>query len=223
MVHYNWFGGRSTISVVIEMGWEVKNKNRPEDKTNAEEYFEKYGEDYAKSNAIRNIQHKITLRAIELAQWPKGARILDLGCGSGFSMEVLDSKGYKSVGIDISDKMLQFAKESGFDVRKADARELPFEDESFDGILSISMLQWLGKKDVEKVALECYRVLKQGGTGIIQFYPRSEDEMIRVGRAFVKAGFTGEFAIDNPKNARKRKIYLIVRKATKKESEGDKS
>ncbi len=194
------------------MGWKVKNRDRPENKTTAEEYFEKYGEDYAKSNAIRNIQHKITLRAIELAQWPKRAKILDLGCGSGFSMEVLTERGYDVVGVDISDKMLKFAKEAGFNVLKADARELPFEDESFDGVLSISMLQWLGKKDVEKVAKECYRVLKKGGKGVIQFYPRSEDEMVLVGRAFVKAGFTGEFAIDNPKNAKKRKIYLIIEK-----------
>ncbi len=194
------------------MGWEIKNKNRPEDRTSAEEYFERHGEDYAKSNAIRHIQHRITQRAVELADWPKGAKILDLGCGSGFSMEVLKELGYEVLGVDISEKMLGFAKAQGFNVVRADARELPFEDESFDGLLSISMLQWLGKKDVEKVARECYRILKPGGVAVIQFYPRSEDEMVLVGRAFVKAGFTGEFTIDNPKNAKKRKIYLVARK-----------
>ncbi len=193
------------------MGWKVKNK-RPEDETTAEEYFEKFGEAYASSNAIRNIQRKITLRAIELARWSKGAKILDLGCGSGFSMEVLVEKGYKTVGIDISEKMVELAKKAGFEAIKADAKELPFEDESFEGILSISMLQWLKPKDVERVAKECIRVLKPGGKAVIQFYPKSEEEMVKVGKAFVKAGFVGEFAIDNPKNPRKRKIFLVLEK-----------
>ncbi len=193
------------------MGWKVKNK-RPEDETTAEEYFEKFGEAYASSNAIKNIQRKITLRAIELAGWPKGAKILDLGCGSGFSMEVLVEKGYKTVGIDISEKMVELAKKAGYEALKADAKELPFEDESFEGILSISMLQWLRPKDVERVAKECIRVLKPGGKAVIQFYPKSEEEMVKVGKAFVKAGFVGEFAIDNPKNPRKRKIFLVLEK-----------
>ncbi len=197
--------------------WKVKKK-RPEEKTTAKEYFDKYADAYSTSNAIKTIQKRITLRALELIGWKSG-RILDVGCGPGFSMEVLLDNGFNTIGIDLSEKMVKEAKKNGFDALVADMRKLPFEDNSFDGILSISALQWIPRKDLKKVAKEFYRVLTSNGSVVIQFYPKSEKDMIAVGKAFVSAGFDGEFAIDNPKNPRKRKIYLVLKKKTEDHTE----
>ncbi len=194
--------------------WKVKKK-RPEEETTADEYFDKHAEAYSQSNAIKTIQKRITLRALELADWKKNAKILDVGCGPGFSMEVLIEKGFETVGIDLSKKMIEEAKRKKLNVKLADMRDIPFEDESFDGILSISALQWIERKDLKKVAKEFFRVLKPGGSAVIQFYPKSEKDMIAVGKAFVSQGFEGEFAIDNPKNPKKRKIYLVLKKPEK--------
>ena len=61
-----------------------------------------------------NVQREITLRAIELLLLPpdRGASfILDIGCGSGLSGQVLEEQGHVWVGCDVSRDMLQVAKE----------------------------------------------------------------------------------------------------------------
>ena len=42
---------------------------------------------------------------------PKGARVLDLGCGTGTLTEMMSEKGYDMIGIDYSQEMLSIAME----------------------------------------------------------------------------------------------------------------
>lgn len=60
-----------------------------------------------------NVQREITLRAIELLLLPpdQTSFILDIGCGSGLSGQVLEEEGHVWVGCDISRDMLQVARE----------------------------------------------------------------------------------------------------------------
>ena len=67
-------------------------------------------------------------------------------------------------------------------------------------------------KGEEKVAKGCYYILKNGGKIGIQFYPKSEDEMLKTGEIFKKEGFEVEFIIDNPDNPRKMAIYMMGHK-----------
>ena len=50
----------------------------------------------------------MTYRALELLQLPPGETcfLLDIGCGSGLSGEILDEEGYMWVGVDIAPSML---------------------------------------------------------------------------------------------------------------------
>lgn len=50
----------------------------------------------------------MTLRALELLNLPEGDSpfLLDIGCGSGLSGEILDEHGYNWVGVDIAPSML---------------------------------------------------------------------------------------------------------------------
>lgn len=50
----------------------------------------------------------MTYRALELLNLPPNqpALLLDIGCGSGLSGEILDAEGYQWVGVDISPSML---------------------------------------------------------------------------------------------------------------------
>jgi 18S rRNA (guanine1575-N7)-methyltransferase len=60
-----------------------------------------------------NVQREITLRAIELLLLPpdQTSLILDVGCGSGLSGQVLEEEGHVWVGCDVSRDMLQVAHE----------------------------------------------------------------------------------------------------------------
>ena len=69
---------------------------------------------YDSSSRMVGIQREITLRAIELLKLPDdGAKrfLLDIGCGSGLSGQVLSEHGHVWVGCDVSRDMLDVANE----------------------------------------------------------------------------------------------------------------
>jgi 18S rRNA (guanine1575-N7)-methyltransferase len=201
------------------MGWIVKGE-RPEDKFpgEAEKFYSQEGKTYEK-NAIRNIQEKILLRGLSLIQFAPNSKLLDIGCGTGLGMEILKELEFKVEGIDVSQELLAIAKKKKLKVKFGDMRKVPYADASFDGLVSISALQWVtsrqnfeGKADLRNTAAEFFRVLKKGGKALIQFYPKSEEEMMLCGKEFKAADFRVTIQIDNENNARKRRIYLLLSK-----------
>ncbi len=206
---------RNRQKLVLECFREFKVKGeRPEDFFESEEFYEnalKHG----KSSAIKRIQEKITLRAVELLLPLLESRILDVGCGSGFSMRILQELGFEGVlGVDSSKGMVELALKNGFQAQVASMESLPFEKNSFDVIISISALQWISGdlKKLKNASREFYRVLDKRGIAAIQFYPKSSDELKVVAEEFNSAGFQVRIVIDNENNARKRKVFLMLRK-----------
>jgi len=94
---------------------------------------------------------------------PRGARIVDLGCGSGVFSALLHRAGYKTTGADLSPALIERARannpEISFEI--ADVENLPFESESFDGVLLSSIVHHL--PDPSACASEVFRVLVKGG------------------------------------------------------------
>jgi 18S rRNA (guanine1575-N7)-methyltransferase len=76
-------------------------------------YNEKEARKYNSSSRMINVQREITLRAIELLLLPPDQKslVLDVGCGSGLSGQVLEHHGHVWVGCDVSRDMLQVAHE----------------------------------------------------------------------------------------------------------------
>lgn len=98
------------------------------------------------------------------------ARILDLGCGSGRDAKHFFEDGYEVVGIDISQGLLNIAQKKNPDITfiKGSFLQLPFEDNTFDGIWAYASLVHLETtKDVLKALTECRRVLKPNGVMIV--------------------------------------------------------
>jgi len=178
-------------------------------------YTDEEIEKYARCGGMRKAQEKIAYRIIELLESEEKARLLDLGCGIGYTTKVYKDEGYDVVGLDILTKMLKKARENGLNVVEGDMRDLPglFNQKEFDAVVSASALQWLKQReDIIKVSSGIKYVLKDRGKLVIQFYPKSEEEMINTARVFRREGFTGEIIIDNPENPKKRTIYLVMNK-----------
>lgn len=104
------------------------------------------------SSRIIEIQDEMSNRAYELMLLSDDdpLLILDIGCGSGLSGSVLEENGHYWVGIDISQAMLDVAKDREVegDLILGDMGEgMPFKAGSFDGAISISAIQWLCNAD----------------------------------------------------------------------------
>lgn len=129
---------------------------------------------YELSGAYKRIQESMTADALSISDFESDSFILDLGCGTGFSLNVLKQSGFDIIGLDVSFEMLKYAKAKKFKVILGDMNSLPFKDESFDNLISISAIQWASIKDYEKILDEIKRVIKK--EAIIQFYPKEKDE-----------------------------------------------
>jgi len=196
-----------------------KRHNRPEDSFAAGAFYaSNEGDSHRDKNALRNIQGRITIRALELLAISPPARLLDAGCGSGFSSLVAQAAGFGVRGFDLDRKMVASAKANGIDAKVGNLTDIPFGARSFDAAISISALQWLGAGKPPKAAFEEYfkaarefaRVLRPQGRAVIQFYPRDEDEAFSAGKAFRKAGFAVTLQIDSADNPKRRKTYLVL-------------
>lgn len=98
-----------------------------------------------------------------LSGLPAGARVADLGCGSGVFTELLRRAGYKSVGLDISPKLVALGRRKypGLELIEGDAENLPFETASLDGVLLSGLVHHF--PDPRRLAAEVQRVLRPGG------------------------------------------------------------
>jgi SAM-dependent methyltransferase len=104
-----------------------------------------------------------------------GERVLDVGCGTGVLTLALAEHGARAVGIDASEPYLDGARrhrshrEVTYEL--ADARHIPYADDSFDGCVSILALDVI--PEVDQVVREMRRVTRSGGvvaSGVFDFW-----------------------------------------------------
>ncbi len=140
--------------------------------------FEKYYEVFKAYSDIYSDEYRKRIETLEpllMKHMSFKGRVLDLACGAGGFSFLLEDLGFQVVGLDSSEAMLERAKEFARDKRskvefvKGDARELPFEDSSFDYVLFVDSLVHFEPAELNRVFREAARVLKPGGRFIIQF------------------------------------------------------
>ena len=92
-------------------------------------------------------------------------KILDIGCGSGGNLKFLTKFG-RVYGIDNLDVAVDYCRQRGFkNVRLADARSLPFPNQTFDIVSFLDVIEHI--KDDQLAIREAKRVLKTGGLIVI--------------------------------------------------------
>lgn len=107
---------------------------------------------------------------------PENGKFLEIGCGTGrISVGIAKcTENIKLVGIDLSDSMLVVAKDNAsrervnhrVQFKSADAKNLPFEDSSFDAVFCHNMLHHI--EDPLPVFKEMVRVMKADGAFLVR-------------------------------------------------------
>ncbi|KAK6172349.1 hypothetical protein SNE40_016022 [Patella caerulea] len=219
------------ITSVSELGvrdLQGGRNRRPEllgDKLQIYEYDEKRLQ-IPRNNLRADIQKSVVKMALDIAHYGcplrQNSLVLDLGCG--IDVQALYAPYCNSrfvIGMDVAVNWKQMAKDNIpgtlFDVIQSDMKNhFPFRTCVFDTVLSVSALQWLFIRSSAPLLLDVFfrsvsSVLRHGGTGTVQFYPRNTQDVHNV---IAAAGvyFKGALIADYPHPDRGKKLFLSLSK-----------
>jgi 18S rRNA (guanine1575-N7)-methyltransferase len=202
---------------------------RPENKAPPQVFYDsKEARKYIYHTHTVEVQTRLAERALELLDLDPStleqgpALILDLGCGTGLSGDVLSRAGHLWVGLDIAAAMLSVAVERDVDgdlIQLDLGAGLPFQIGCFDGAVSISVLQWLCHADASDqdprkrlftFFMTLYACLRRGARAVFQFYPSHERQVAFIFAQAKRAGFDGGLVVDYPNSTRAKKFYLVL-------------
>ena len=75
--------------------------------------------------------------------FPRKGRLLDIGCGYGHFIDIMQSKGWAASGVEPSERTSAYALSKGLDVNRTVIEETSFPDNSFDAITAFYVLEHL--------------------------------------------------------------------------------
>jgi len=121
--------------------------------------------------------HPRIVRVIRSLQIPPGARVLELGVGTGLSLHAYPAH-CRVTGIDLAPDMLERAEERvrrhgwrHVTLQHGDALDLTFEDSSFDYVMAFHVISVV--PDPQRMLAEARRVCRPGGTIVLINHFRS--------------------------------------------------
>ena len=191
---------------------------------NADLYYnEEEASAYHHNTRVAEIQRRMSERAIELLALPnEKLHLLDIGCGSGLSGELLSELGHTWAGVDLSPSMLKVALAAGCEgeLMVGDIGEgLPFRAGTFDGAISVSTVQWLctafksshqPKTRIKRFFESLFACMRKGTRVVIQLYPEDKHQLDMITMSALRSGFSGGVVVDYPNSTRAKKMFLVL-------------
>lgn len=111
---------------------------------------------------VKNIQHNY------LKYFPAGGTVLDLGCGEGVFIELLNASGRKGIGVDSSERCVKICKSKNLEVAQAGIIErLNDGGKKFDGIFASHVIEHFSASQGLEIVNLASDLLLPGGILII--------------------------------------------------------
>lgn len=143
---------------------------------------------------------------------PQNAKVLDVGCGPGQHVKYLSEKGYDVIGIDLSEKMVEIAKNkvpnTKFEVM--DMKSLTFDNDTFDGIICMYSLIHIPTLDIVPTLKGFSKVLKPKGKLMILAQKGDPDKITQEPLKINELMFVNFFTQERLKSMLRNSLFEIV-------------
>lgn len=107
---------------------------------------------------------RLDFNAMYLSVRP-GAKLLEIGCGSGRQLELLRQLGWQAEGLDLDPAAVKAASARGLTIHAGGLKEQRFPDGSFDAVVSSHVIEHV--HDPVGLLRECGRILRPGGRLVV--------------------------------------------------------
>jgi SAM-dependent methyltransferase len=142
-------------------------------------YEEAYAHDFAPWDQLPVAADVLSLALLPGRERP---RLLDVGCGSGHNLELIEELGFRCWGIDVSSTAIAKTKAKSANPENfvaGSVTRLPWPDASFEVVTDIGCLHCLQSNEVAAYVAEVRRVLAPGGRFLCRSFKPREDKMLR--------------------------------------------
>lgn len=121
-----------------------------------------------------------TMQIEKFVKLLKGKSVLDIGCATGRDTIILHNKGLDIIGVDLSESMINIAKQSypHIDFHVMDLLQLDFNSEMFDGVYCNATFLHIKRKDSKKAFDNIHNILKKGGIFFVSIKGGDTEEVI---------------------------------------------
>ena len=127
--------------------------------SSAKDYESKYYEEAVRS--FMTVRQRRVLELVDALHLPRGARVLDAGCGPGYLVEALGARGFRVWALDAVGAMLESARarltraqpDFPASFKRASIERLPYRNESFDLVVSTGVIEYL---ETDAIALASF-------------------------------------------------------------------
>jgi ubiquinone/menaquinone biosynthesis C-methylase UbiE len=141
----------------------------PTTEANSRTYYDDFSTGYERERGEGGYHRMLDdLELQVLEPFVAGARVLEVGCGTGLILGRLAPRAAGACGVDLSPGMLRTARRRGLSVALGSATQLPFSDNSFDLVCSFKVLAHV--PDIGAALAEITRVTRPGGRMVLEFY-----------------------------------------------------
>jgi SAM-dependent methyltransferase len=133
-------------------------------------HFDSIAEVYDDSLPAHVVEHYLRKRTAYVVEHCPRGKGLDVGCGTGVLAGRLAAAGYEMAGVDPSGGMLDVLRANTPEVAAAEASgtALPFDEDSFDLVLTVAALHHIAEPaDVHQTLREMVRVARPGGRIVV--------------------------------------------------------